>query len=134
MFSTIRLLLRKAKSYGTELFRPTPTAYAMAMRFVETPLFTDQVTDQLNDDEYRELQWTLLLRPGAGPVIPNSGGIRKLRWRRRGGGKRGGLRVIYYWKGADNVIYMLLLYSKTQQEDMTPHQLRVLRRLVKESF
>ena len=68
------------------------------MRFVETPIFTDEICSALEDDEYRALQSALLLRPEQGPVISGSGGLRKLRWRigRDARGKRGGLRVIYY--------------------------------------
>lgn len=76
----------------------------------------------------------LLLRPEQGPLIPSSGGLRKLRWKRRGGGKRGGLRVIYFWDKEGETVYMLLLYSKNEQEDLTPTQLRVLSKLVREEL
>ena len=65
------------------------------MVIVETSVFTRQVQTLLSDDEYRELQAVLVARPGLGPVIPGSGGIRKVRWAARGQGKRGGARVIY---------------------------------------
>ena len=67
------------------------------MRFVETRVFTDLVCKILEDDEYRALQSSLLLRPEQGPVIPGSGGLRKVRWGTKGSGKRGGLRLIYFW-------------------------------------
>jgi len=67
------------------------------MVIIETSVFTRRITELLSDDEYRELQATLVERPKAGPVIPGSGGIRKLRWSASGRGKRGGARVIYYW-------------------------------------
>ena len=44
------------------------------------------------------MQWSLALHPGAGDLIPGSGGVRKLRWKADGKGKRGGVRVIYYWR------------------------------------
>ena len=66
-------------------------------------------------------------QPDIGNIIPRSGGIRKLRWRLPDGGKRGGLRVIYYWHTPDNIVYMLLIYKKSQQEDLTPSQLQTLR-------
>jgi mRNA-degrading endonuclease RelE of RelBE toxin-antitoxin system len=104
------------------------------VRFVETPVFTREVTELLSDDEYRGLQLALLFRPEQGPLIPKSGGLRKLRWKRVGGGKRGGLRVIYYWDKDPETIYMLLVYPKSQQEDLTPTQLRVLSKLVREEL
>ena len=104
------------------------------MRFVETPIFTREVTELLSDDEYRGVQLALLFRPEQGPVIPKGGGLRKIRWKRSGAGKRGGLRLIYYWDKDDDAIYMLFVYPKSFQEDLTPSQLRVLRKLVKEEL
>ena len=66
------------------------------MRFVETPLFTAAIRSALADEDYRALQFALLLRPEQGSVIPPSGGLRKVRWASSSRGKRGGLRVIYY--------------------------------------
>jgi len=66
--------------------------------------------------------------------MPDSGGLTKLRWGSSGKGKRGGIRVIYYWDLRRESIYMLLTYPKHKQEDLTPSQLRVLSRLVREEF
>lgn len=104
------------------------------MEFIETPVFTAQVERLLSDKEYRGLQLALVLRPEQGALIPGGGGIRKLRWRQRGTGKRGGLRVIYYWVTAEETIYMLFVYRKARQSDLTQDQLKVLRRLVREEF
>jgi len=84
----------------------------------------------LDDDEFSELQAFLILYPEAGVVVPGSGGVRKLRWRREGTGKREGLRVIYYVRYAPNEIWLLTLYAKARQEDVPAH---ILRRL-KEAF
>ena len=65
------------------------------MIFVETSVFTRRVTALLPAEEYRELQSALLVDPKAGDTIPESGGLRKVRWSARGHGKRGGIRVIY---------------------------------------
>jgi len=67
------------------------------VEFIEAPAFTQLLADYLGDDDYRALQLHLARNPEAGDVIPGTGGFRKLRWadRRRGKGKRGGLRVIY---------------------------------------
>ena len=104
------------------------------MRFLETPVFTTAVTSLLSDEEYRQLQLALLIRPEQGALIRGSGGLRKVRWGAGGRGKRGGVRVIYYWHRGDQTLYMLLVYSKSAQDDLTAAQLRVLRRLVQEEF
>ena len=104
------------------------------MLFIETPIFTKLVTDLIPDDEYRKIQLALVLRPAAGKIIPGSGGLRKIRWRSSGSGKRGGLRLIYFWDVQEDRIYMLLIYKKSKQEDLTPSQLKILRDLVKESL
>lgn len=104
------------------------------MRFVETPIFTAVVHDLLEDEEYRRLQLALLLRPEQGAVIPGGAGLRKVRWGARGKGKRGGIRIIYYWGREEEAIYMLVAYSKLQQENLKPAQLRLLSRLVREEF
>ena len=104
------------------------------MKFIETPIFTKDVRALLSDEEYRGLQLALLLRPEQGSVIPGSGGLRKIRWRVKGRGKRVGMRVIYYWMTVEDTIFMLLLYEKSTQEDLTPAQVRVLKRLVREEL
>ncbi len=102
------------------------------MVFIETPIFTKLIKELLSDEEYRQLQEALLLRPGSGDLIPNGGGLRKIRWTMRGVGKRGGVRTIYYWNTPDDTIYMLTVYKKNAQENLTPSQLKTLRRLVEE--
>ena len=98
------------------------------MEFIEAPLFTRRVHEYLTDDEYAALQWALALRPEAGAVIPGSGGIRKLRWAGKGHGKRGGLRVIYYWRDRKGEIWLLTLYAKNEAENIQLHVLRELRK------
>ena len=104
------------------------------MRFIETPIFTRVLLELLDDEEFRALQIALLQRPELGPIIPRSGGLRKVRWSLAGRGKRGGLRVIYFWDEASETFYLLYLYPKNEQEDLTVRQLRVLARLVREEF
>jgi hypothetical protein len=88
----------------------------------------------LDDDDYRALQIALLLRPEQGSVIRGSGGLRKIRWGVEGRGKRGGFRFIYYWDRASETFYMLFLYRKNEQGDLSPVQVRTLARLVREEF
>lgn len=100
------------------------------MELIETPIFTRQVEDQLSAEEYRRLQLHLLEHPDGGVIIPGSGGLRKLRWRLPGRGKRGGARVIYYWSLQVARLYLLFLYPKNVRSDLTRAQLRTLRGLV----
>jgi len=98
--------------------------YIADMLFIEAPKFTELVKSHLNDEEYAALQWLLLERPDAGAIVPGSGGVRKIRWGLRGKGKRGGIRVIYYWKTADDEIWLLTLYAKNVQENIPAHVLK----------
>ncbi len=98
--------------------------------FIETRLFTKLVVDYLSDAEYSALQWALMRDPEAGPVIPGSGVVRKLRWAAAGRGKRGGYRVIYYVRRANGVIWMLTMYPKNVAEDISAHVLRQIKKEV----
>lgn len=102
------------------------------MEIIETPIFTGIIQSLLPNGLYQELQKTLVLRPDAGKIIPGSGGVRKLRWSIPGKGKRGGIRVIYYWYTSQKKILMLYAYPKSQQEDLTPKQLKALKNLLEE--
>lgn len=104
------------------------------MRFVETPVFTERVTSALDDASYRRLQLALLLRPEQGVLIKGSGGLRKLRWAGSGRGKRGGVRLIYFWHRESETFYMLYVYPKNERSDLSHAQVRILRRLVEEEF
>ncbi len=104
------------------------------MVIVETSLFTRRVRSLLSDDEYRELQITLVSGPSAGSVIVGSGGLRKIRWGIQGKGKRGGSRVIYYWALKRSQILMLFIYRKSESDDLTSSQLRALKRIVEEEY
>ena len=95
--------------------------------FIETHLFTRIVNDYFSDDEYGELQARLAADPELGALIPGSGGVRKLRWAQRGRGKRGGVRVIYYVKARDGVIWMLTIYAKNETETIAPKVLERIR-------
>jgi mRNA-degrading endonuclease RelE of RelBE toxin-antitoxin system len=106
-------------------------AYTAIMIFIETSIFTEEILRLMSDEDYRMLQAALMLRPDAGSLIRGSGGLRKIQWNLPGRGKRGSLRVIYYFDPPDTV-YMLFPYRKTEQEDLTPDQLKLLRGMIKE--
>jgi hypothetical protein len=98
--------------------------------FIETKLFTRLVQEYLSDDEYQELQKRLIEQPEAGSVIPGSGGVRKLRWRAAGRGKRGGYRVIYFTKMEQSLIWMPTMYAKNVKDEIPANVLRQIRKEV----
>jgi hypothetical protein len=100
------------------------------MVIIETPVFTKLIKELMSDEDYRELQLTLVARPDLGVVIRNSGGLRKLRWSLFGRGKSSGVRVIYYWMTADEQLYMLLVYPKNVQDNLTAQQLNMLKAII----
>ena len=94
------------------------------MIFIETTIFSKLLPKYLNDDEYRSLQWYLLVKPEAWDIVRGSGGVRKVRWALKGKGKRGGIRVIYYWKKSFDEIWLLTLYSKNEKTTIPGHILK----------
>lgn len=105
--------------------------YNANMEFIETSIFTKLIYSYLTDDEYLGLQIFLLKHPEDGNIVPGSGGVRKLRWGSSGKGKRGGVRVIYYFKKRDNEIWMLTIYGKSEVENIPAHILRQIAEEVK---
>lgn len=101
----------------------------MKLIFIETDIFTEDVKALLSDDEYAEFQSYLAENPLIGDVIQQTGGLRKVRWSAKGKGKRGGVRVIYYYVLPDSQIRLLLIYQKGKQDDLTPEQKKILRQL-----
>jgi hypothetical protein len=78
----------------------------------ETPLFVRQADSIWNEQEREEFVNYIARNPEAGDVIPESGGVRKVRWGRAGDGKRGGARVIYFYHDDTRPLYLLLVYAK----------------------
>jgi mRNA-degrading endonuclease RelE of RelBE toxin-antitoxin system len=99
------------------------------MEFVEAPPFTRHLADYLNEESYRELQARLAANPEAGDLIPGTGGFRKLRWAdaRRGKGRRGGLRIIYYYFLSDHQIWLMTVYGKDEASDLSEKQKKALK-------
>ncbi len=92
--------------------------------FIETKLFSRLVREYLSDDEYSKLQQVLIEKSDAGDLIPDSGGIRKLRWKGSGRGKRGGVRVVYYARIQQGQIWMLTVYAKNVSDNIPGHVLK----------
>jgi hypothetical protein len=108
------------------IYRYTAMPYS-DMVFVESRLFERYLPRYLSDEEFGRLQIALRDDPVLGVVIPSSGGIRKLRWGRRGMGKRGGMRVIYYLN-RPHEIWLLTIYAKGEVETIPAHILRAIKR------
>ena len=95
-------------------------------RFIESSIFERVLPVYLDDDEYAELQQYLIQNPEAGEVVPGSVGVRKLRWARRGAGKRGGLRIIYFVRYRPNELWMLTLDAKARRGNVPAYILKEL--------
>jgi mRNA-degrading endonuclease RelE of RelBE toxin-antitoxin system len=101
---------------------------------VETHIFTRLICELLSDEELRRLQLALVLRPEQGALIRGASGLRKVRWAKSGRGKRGGLRVLYYWDKPAERLYMIYVLEKTKKADLTPAQIKDLGRIVREEL
>jgi hypothetical protein len=108
----------------------------MKAGFIELPAFERHQANYLDDDEFRGLQNLLMLHPEAGDPIPDTGGLRKLRFAdaRRGKGKRGGLRVIYHWWGTGSQFWLFTVYDKNEMADLTPLQRKALKEMIKKEL
>jgi RelE toxin of RelE / RelB toxin-antitoxin system len=100
------------------------------LTIVETPLFSKLVFDYLTDDEFAEFQFFLAENPEAGDVVPGSGGVRKIRWARRGMGKSGGTRIIYFNRLSNSEIWLLTIYAKAKQENAPAHILKAMKEAI----
>lgn len=112
-----------------------PLAYSISVpsqliTVAETPLFQRQAKDVWDENEREDFVNFIARNPEAGDVIPDTGGVRKVRWGRGGSGKRGGARVIYFYRDADFPLYLLMVYAKARQEDLSADEKRAVRKLV----
>lgn len=102
------------------------------MLFIESPVFTEDVCELLDDESYGALQQYLADDPMAGDLIRDTGGLRKIRWAVPGRGKSGGARVIYYHDPVESQIRLILIYRKGVKDDLTAREKTMLRKLNKE--
>jgi len=93
-------------------------------------LYAPSARTLLPDEEYAAIQAALARDPQAGDVIRGTGGLRKFRWKRPGAGKRGGVRVIYYWLSADWQVRLLMLYPKSRKDDLSAGEKAMLKNVV----
>ena len=104
------------------------------MKIIETTIFTKKLKKLLSDEEYRSLQNELITNPEKGKIMTGSGGLRKMRWGISGKGKSGGVRIIYYWIKNPQIILMLLVYPKNEQDDLTASQMKILKAIVEKEL
>ena len=95
----------------------------------ETPLFVRQADTVWSEADRAAFVDYIAANPEAGDVIPDTGGVRKIRWTRAGSGKRGGVRVIYFYQDHERPLYLLMVYAKARQENMSPGEKRQVREL-----
>lgn len=94
----------------------------MSISFVETPLFTRQIVENVSDEDYRAFQRELLADPERGELLVGCHGLRKVRMALGGRGKSGGARVIYLHLPEDHIIYLFLLFKKSDQANLSKAQ------------
>lgn len=103
------------------------------MEFIETSLFSRLRESYFSDIEFHRFQLHLVEKPDAGDIIRGTGGARKIRWRSKGRGKRGGVRVIYYWITKDDQILLLTAYAKNEVTELSETAKKEIKRLIQKS-
>lgn len=106
----------------------------MKLTFVETPVFTKRLKELMDDEIYLKFQQLLLANPTAGAIVSGGGGVRKIRYALKDKGKSGGVRVIYYYQDDKGKIWLLLIYPKSEKDNITKEQLAILKTYVKKEL
>ena len=99
---------------------------------IETILFQRQWPHYWTEEERGTFAAYIAEHPTAGDVVPESGGIRKVRWGRSGSGKSGGVRVIYFAHANEGEVVLLTLYAKSKADNLTGQKLKEIRRVLEE--
>ncbi|NOY57348.1 MAG: type II toxin-antitoxin system RelE/ParE family toxin [Calditrichaeota bacterium] len=103
----------------------------MNVTVVELPEFIRKVVRLLDEDERNSLIFYLSLHPKSGSIIKGTGGIRKLRWGRKGKGKSGGVRVIYFFHSDEMPLFLLTVFGKSEKDNLSKAEKNELERMVK---
>ena len=98
---------------------------------VETPEFISRADQLMTDENREELIAFLAANPTAGDLIPGTGGVRKLRWKLEGRGKRGGARIIHFFHSADMPLFLLTAFAKNERADLSQEDRNGFRKLTK---
>ena len=106
--------------------------YSLAMltkpiAVAETALFIRQAAEVWTEEERVAFIDFIARNPHAGDLVPETGGVRKVRWARQGGGKRGGVRVVYYYHDAEIPLFLLMVYAKNRQENLSAAERKAVR-------
>jgi hypothetical protein len=106
------------------------------IEFIESSAFTRHFPNYLADDDYGRLQVELASNPEMGDLMAGTGGFRKMRWpdSRRGKGRRGGLRLVYYYFASDRQIWFMTLYSKDEAADLTAAEKKALKTAIEDEL
>jgi hypothetical protein len=94
---------------------------------IETATFQKRRAALWTDDEYDEFIDYIARHPKAGDVIQGAQGARKVRWKRQGTGKSGGVRVIYVHYAEDGIVYLVTIYAKSERGNITRDEIREFR-------
>ncbi len=102
----------------------------VAAAIAYTSVYAKRVGKVLRAEERDAMEFRIAENPEIHPVVAGTGGVRKARWGRQGKGKCGGVRVIYFYRSAADVVYFLDIYAKAMKEDLTPDDKQQLKELV----
>lgn len=102
------------------------------MTVVGTPFFLRKAAGILTEAEREELVAAIGADPSCGDVIPDTGGVRKMRWALKGRGKSGGARVVYYFHNESIPVFLLSIYSKNEKVNLTRAERNALKSLIPE--
>lgn len=98
----------------------------------ELPTYLSLARKLLTDDERQQVINYLAANPTSGYMMEGTGGIRKLRWRRTGHGKSGGVRIVYFYHGLTMPLYLLTIFAKGDKENLSQAERNELALLARE--